>query len=626
MNQALARVDELDQTWADRPGLVGWITTVDHKRIGRRFIVTSMTFFALAGLMAVAMRTQLAQPESGLIGPDLYNQLFSMHGSVMMFLFAVPVMEAVGLFLVPLMIGARNTAFPRLAAFSYWIYLFGGLMIFVAFFTNTGPEAGWFAYTPLSGPEYSPGKRTDFWAQMITFTEVSGLCVAVQIIGTIMLCRAPGMTLARMPVFVWSQLVTALMVIFAMPSVMLASTFLITDRLIGTHFYNPAEGGDALLWQHLFWFFGHPEVYIIFLPALGMLSSIVETFAQRPVFGYTAIVLSQIATGFLSFGLWVHHMFATGLPALGNSFYTAASMVIAIPTGVQVFCWIATLWTGRLRFDTPLLFVLGFFVILVLGGLTGVMVASVPLDTQLHDTYFVVAHLHYVLIGGSVFPLLGAYFYWFPKFGGRQLSERLGKMSFWLLFVGVNVTFFPMHIAGLMGMPRRVYSYREGLGWDIPNLISTVGAYVIAMGVLLVVVNVVRALFSRQRAPDDPWLSPDLEWATASPPPPYNFANPPVVDGRAPLWARRDAWPVVTGLSSVRRETLLTSPVEALPTTRWALPGPDYWPLWSALALSALLIGSIFTEEAVVWGAVPVAIAFTAWFWPRRSQRSLGVN
>jgi cytochrome c oxidase subunit I+III len=411
-----------------------------------------------------------------------------------------------------------------------------------------------------------------------------------------------------------------------MPSVMLASTFLITDRLIGTHFYNPAEGGDALLWQHLFWFFGHPEVYIIFLPALGMLSSIVETFAQRPVFGYTAIVLSQIATGFLSFGLWVHHMFATGLPALGNSFYTAASMVIAIPTGVQVFCWIATLWTGRLRFDTPLLFVLGFFVILVLGGLTGVMVASVPLDTQLHDTYFVVAHLHYVLIGGSVFPLLGAYFYWFPKFGGSQLSERLGKMSFWLLFVGVNVTFFPMHIAGLMGMPRRVYSYREGLGWDIPNLISTVGAYVIAMGVLLFVVNVVRAVFSRQRAPDDPWLSPDLEWATASPPPPYNFANPPVVEGRAPLWARRDAWPVVTGLSSVRRETLLTSPVDAVPTTRWALPGPDYWPLWSALALSALLIGSIFTEEAVVWGAVPVAIAFTAWFWPRRSQRSLGVN
>jgi cytochrome c oxidase subunit I+III len=624
MSSTFANVTELERTWADRPGLAGWLTTVDHKRIGRRFIVTAMVFFALAGVMALAMRTQLAQPEAGLIGPDLYNQLFSMHGSIMMFVFAVPVMEAVGLFLVPLMIGARNTAFPRLAAFSYWVYLFGGLMIFAAFFMNVGPEAGWFGYTPLSGPQYSAGKRTDFWAQMITFTEVASLCIAVQIVGTIMLCRAPGMTLSRMPVFVWSQLVTALMVIFAMPSVMIASTFLITDRLIGTHFYNPAEGGDALLWQHLFWFFGHPEVYIIFLPALGMLSSIIETFSQRPIFGYTAVVLSQIATGFLSFGLWVHHMFTTGLPALGNSFYTAASMLIAIPTGVQVFCWIATLWSGRPRFDTPLLFVLGFFVIFVLGGMTGVMVASVPLDSQVHDTYFVVAHLHYVLIGGSVFPLLGAFYYWFPKFGGRQLSERLGRINFWLLFIGVNVAFFPMHIAGLMGMPRRVYTYRGGLGWDLTNLISTIGAYVIAIGVLVFVVNVLLTLLSKRPAAPDPWDGPDLEWATTSPPASYNFADPPIVDSRTPLWTDRKRFKVITGLASDHRETLLTSPVDAVPTTRWALPDPDYWPLWSAIALTALLIGSVFKEEAVLWGAVPLAYALTRWFWPRRSEPSLG--
>jgi cytochrome c oxidase subunit I+III len=624
MSAKFSDATELERTWADRPGFAGWLTTVDHKRIGRRFIVTAMVFFALAGVMALAMRTQLAQPEAGLIGPDLYNQLFSMHGSIMMFVFAVPVLEAVGLFLVPLMIGARNTAFPRLAAFSYWVYLFGGLMIFTAFFMNVGPEAGWFGYTPLSGPQYSPGKRTDFWAQMITFTEVASLCIAVQIVGTIMLCRAPGMTLSRMPVLVWSQLVTALMVVFAMPSVMLASTFLITDRLIGTHFYNPAEGGDALLWQHLFWFFGHPEVYIIFLPALGLLSSIIETFSRRPIFGYTAVVLSQIATGFLSFGLWVHHMFTTGLPALGNSFYTAASMLIAIPTGVQVFCWIATLWSGRPRFDTPLLFVLGFFVIFVLGGMTGVMVASVPLDSQVHDTYFVVAHLHYVLIGGSVFPLLGAFYYWFPKFGGRQLSERLGKVNFWLLFIGVNVAFFPMHIAGLMGMPRRVYTYRSGLGWDLTNLISTIGAYVIALGVLVFVVNVLLALLSKRQASPNPWDGPDLEWATTSPPASYNFPDPPIIDSRTPLWTDRKRLKVVTGLASDHRETLLTSPVDALPTSRWALPDPDYWPLWSAIALTLLLIGSVFKEEAVLWGAIPFAYALTRWFWPRRSEPSLG--
>src|SRR3569832_2245670 len=450
---------QLEATWATGKGLWARLPTVDHKIVGRRYIVTGMVFFVLAGVLALLMRAQLATPQSGLISADRYNQIFSMHGTTMMFLFAVPIMEAMGVYLVPLMCGTRNIAFPRLNAYSYWVYLIGGIMIWIAFLLNIGPETGWFSYVPLAGPEFSPGKRTDFWAQMITFTEVSALAVAAELIATILKQRAPGMTLARMPLFLWSMLVTSFMIIFAMPAVMLASSFLISDRLVGTQFYNPVEGGDPLLWQHLFWFFGHPEVYIIFVPALGMVSSIVGTFARRTIFAYPAMVMALIGNGLLAFGLWVHHMFATGLPRLGDSFYTAASMTIALPAGVQIFCWIATLWDGKPRFKMPLLFVLGFVVIFVLGGLTGVVLASVPLDLQLHDTYFVVAHFHYVLIGGAVFPLFGGFYYWFPKITGRMLNERAGVWNFWLFFVGFNTAFFPMHILGLIGMPRRVYTY-----------------------------------------------------------------------------------------------------------------------------------------------------------------------
>ncbi len=443
----------LARTWGRKPGIMGWLSSVDHKEIGRRYIMTAMAFLALAGLAAVAMRAQLARPESGLIGPDLYNQLFTMHGTTMMFLFAVPVMQAFSVYLVPLMVGTRNIGFPRLTAFSYWVYLFGGAFLWISFLLNVGPDVGWFAYTPLSGPEFSPGKRADTWAQMITFTEVSSLAVAVSVIVTTFKQRAPGMTLDRIPLAVWAMLVTSFVILFAMPAVMLASTMLILDRLVGTQFFNHAEGGDQLLWQHLFWFFGHPEVYIIFLPATGFVSSIVAAFARRPVFGYLPLVLALVATAFMAFGLWVHHMFATGLPQLGASFFTASSMLIAVPSGIQIFCWIATLWGSRPKLDTPLLFVLGFIVIFVMGGMTGVMVASVPLDIQVHDTYFVVAHFHYVLIGGAVFPLLGAVYYWYPKITGRMMSERLGKWHFWLAFIGFNLTFFVMHILGLMGMP-----------------------------------------------------------------------------------------------------------------------------------------------------------------------------
>ncbi|GAA3065525.1 cytochrome c oxidase subunit I [Rhizobium viscosum] len=607
----------LTAIWSTPAGVWGTLSTVDHKTIGRRYIVTAFIFLALGGMLALAMRLQLSQPEARFIGPDRYNQIFTMHGTNMMFLFAVPVMEAVAVYLVPLMVGTRNIAFPRLNAFSYWIYLAGGMLLWIAFAVDAGPDAGWFAYVPLSGPEYAAGKRADIWAQMITFTEVSALAVAVEIVVTVFKQRAPGMSLDRIPLFVWSMLVTSFLVILAMPAIMIASTALILDRLVGTHFFNPAEGGDVLLWQHLFWFFGHPEVYIIFLPAVGMVSTIVATFTRRPVFGYLAMVMALIATGVLAFGLWVHHMFVAGLPRLGESFFTASSMVIAIPAGLQIFCWLATMWAGRPVFKTPFLFVIGFVVIFVIGGLTGVMVASVPFDTQVHDTYFVVAHFHYVLVGGAVFPLLGAIYYWFPKMTGRMMSETLGRWIFSLIFTGFNLTFFPMHILGLQGMPRRIYTYQPEMPWSGVNMFISLSAVILAAGFLLFFIDVIRSAKSGSAAPANPWGASTLEWATASPPPSYNFGRLPVVGSLEPLSDNPETLPVATGLSVNRRELVVTSLVEALPQARESSPGNSIWPLWSALATTAMLIWSIFTPWAVVWGSIPVAITLVGWFWPK---------
>jgi cytochrome c oxidase subunit I+III len=595
----------LEKTWSAPAGLWGWLTDVSHTRIARRYLVTAFVFFALGGIEALLMRIQLAWPDNGFLDPDLYNQVFTMHGSTMMFLFAVPVMEGIGLYFVPLMIGTRNMAFPRLTAYSYWVYLIGGLLLYFAFFTNTGPDAGWFAYVPLAGPQYGPGKRVDVWAQLITFTELSALAAAVNMIATVFKHRAPGMSLNRIPLFVWSQLVVAFMIIFAMPSVMVSSGMLALDRLVATHFFNPAEGGDALLWQHLFWFFGHPEVYIIFLPAMGMVSTVIAAFTRRPVFGYLAMVLSLVATGFIGFGLWVHHMFATGLPQLGQSFFTAAGMMVAIPSGVQIFCWLATLWSGRPRFQTPLLFMLGFVAVFVLGGLSGVMLAAVPFDLQVHDTYFVVAHFHYVLIGGAVFPLLGALYFWMPKITGRLTSERMGKWSFWLLFLGFNLTFFPMHQLGLQGMPRRVYTYPAEMGCA-----------------LLFVVNVLWSLRHGATAGDNPWSAPSLEWATSSPPPPYNFLHLPTVRGREPLW--EEAWdeaPVIVGLRTDRREMLVTRLMDAAPDHREIQPNPSIWPFLLALASGIGFCGVIFTPWGLPAGILAATVVLIGWFWPSKDEK-----
>jgi cytochrome c oxidase subunit 1 len=611
----------LARTWAEPRGLVGWLSNVHHTAIGRRYVVTALVFLTLGGALAAAMRLQLARADGRLLAPELYNQLFSLHGTTMMFLFAVPVMEGLGVFLVPLMVGTRNVAFPRVNALGYYLFLFAGVLLYGGFLLGAAQDAGWTSYTPLARAEFSPGKGVDVWSQVVTLTEISALIVAVELLVTALRLRAPGMSVDRIPLFVWAMLVTSFMIVFAMPSVALASSLLTMDRLVDTRFFDPADGGDPLLWQHLFWFFGHPEVYIIFVPGLGIVSAIVAAATRRPVFGYTAIVLSLVGTGFLSFGLWVHHMFATTIPRLGASLFTASSMLIAIPTGVQFFCWIVSLWRAPVRVNTALLFVLGFFSTFLGGGLTGVLLASVPMDLQVHDTHFVVAHFHYTLIGGAVFPLIGGLYHWFPKATGRMLSERVGRWHFALALVGFHLTFFPLFVLGLEGMPRRVYTYTPETGWQGLNLLATGGAVLLAASFAVLFANMAWALRRGARAPRNPWDAETLEWATDSPPPCYSHAILPVVTGRSPLWETPEP-ARVTGVRADRPEVLVTRAVDASPEHREILPLHSIWPLLAALATACGLGLLVFTPWGLPIGAALLFLALLGWYLPRGRGRA----
>lgn len=622
-NQVQAQFDDspkseavLDQTWLSPKGFLGWFTHVNQRKIGFRFVITSMIFFALGGILSLLMRLQLVAPENTVMGADFYNQLFTMHGTTMMFFFAVPAMEGLGIFLVPLMIGTRDMSFPRLNAFGYYVYLLAGITMYLTLFLGIAPDTGWFSYVPLAGIEFSPGKGVGFWTTMITFIEISALTAAVELIVTILKQRAPGMTLNRMPIFVWSILVMSFMIVFAMPTVMVGTVLLALDRSFMTQFFVIGGGGDALLWQHLFWFFGHPEVYIIVIPALGIVSTIISTFTKQTIFGYTAVVLSMVAIGFVSFGLWVHHMFTTGLPHLGLSFFTAASAMIAIPSGVQMFCWLATLWGSKPGKQTPMLFIYGFFAIFVIGGLTGVMAASIPFDMQAHDSYFVVAHLHYVLIGGAVFPFFAGFYYWYPKMTGRLMSERLGRWSFALIFIGVNLTFFPMHQLGLDGMPRRVYTYLATMGWGELNFFITCAAFLTAFGFFLSFLNALVSSRRGRTAVNNPWSASTLEWHATSPPANYNFRHIPVVDALEPLWNGEPK--NVKGIRADRREVLITSVMDAKPQAVAIMPSPSVWPLLLALAVGFAFLGFMYKPILFIVGFFLSFFMIVGWLWPKR--------
>lgn len=509
----------LERVWGNLPGL-GTLAAVNHTTIGLRFMVTGLLFFLVAGLLGMVIRTQLAQPEQDIITPELYAQAFTMHGTLMMFLFAIPVLEGLAMYLIPKMIGARDLIFPRLSAFGYYCYLFGGMIVLSSLFLGIAPDTGWFMYTPLSNAEYSPGLGADFWLLGITFVEISAISAGVELVVSILRSRTNGMTLRTMPIFCWYILAMAFMILFGFPPLILGSILLELERAAGWIYFDTEGGGDPLLWQHLFWLFGHPEVYILFLPAAGIVSTIIPVFAQRPILGYRWIVLSIILTGFISFGLWVHHMFTVGIPQLAQAFFSVASMLIAVPIGIQIFAWLGTLLTGNVKYGLPMLWIFGFLFIFVAGGLTGVMVALVPFDWQVHDTHFIVAHLHYVTVGGVFFPMIAGFYYWLPHFSGRASAEKLGRWAFWLTFIGFNMTFLIMHLTGLLGMPRRVYTYSADAGWDWLNLISSVGGFVMALGIAMIIIDIILHFCFGNKAPPNPWNADTLEWAMPTPPTP----------------------------------------------------------------------------------------------------------
>jgi cytochrome c oxidase subunit I+III len=613
-------LEELERIWcAPR----GWrlLTVVNNNYVGAYYVAAAFLFFLLAGVLALVMRVQLALPLNGVLPQETYNQFFTMHGTVMMFLFAVPMVEALGVLLLPQMLAARDLPFPRLSAYAFWAYLVGGLSFFASLFFGLAPDGGWFMYPPLTSTAYSPGINADFWLLGIGFIEISAIAGAIEIIVGVLRTRAPGMTLDKMPIFAWAMLVFAAMIIIGFPAVILSTLLLELERALNWPFFDPTRGGDPLLWQHLFWFFGHPEVYIIFLPAAGLVSMMIAAVARVPLVGYRLIVLALLATGFISFGVWAHHMFAVGMPRLSTGFFSAASMAVSIPAGIQVFSWIATLAAGRPRLNTPTLFMVGGIVVFVIGGLTGVMVALVPFDWQAHDTHFIVAHLHYVLIGGMVFPLFAALYYWTPMMSRNALSERVGKWVFALMFTGMHVTFLPMHLTGFMGMPRRVYTYLPGRDWEITNMISTAGAFIFAAGVLLFVVDAARRFrFATEGNAGNVYGGGTLEWLPTGL---YSTRSIPVVTSREPLWDDPQLADDVEqgryflpGAATGRRETIVTSPLRAEPQYLQMMPGPSAWPVAAAVFTAGFfLLLTVQAYGAGIASGILAVLAVLRWLW-----------
>ncbi|OON60549.1 cytochrome c oxidase subunit I [Massilia sp. KIM] len=621
-------LEQLEEVWRTPKGW-RFFKSVNNTNIGLLYIGTALLFFVLAGILALLMRIQLAVPDNTFLSASTYNQVFTMHGTVMMFLFAIPVVEAIAVYLLPNMLGARDLPFPRLSAYAFWAYAFGGLAFFCTLFVGLAPDGGWFMYPPLTGSKYSPGLNADFWLLGIGFIEISAIAGAIELIVGILFTRAPGMTLLRMPVYAWSMLVVGVMIVFAFPAVIAGTALLELERAFDWPLFDAERGGDPLLWQHLFWFFGHPEVYIIFLPAAGMVSTMIPTIAGRPLVGRRAIIVALVGVGFFSFGLWAHHMFTSGLGVMEMSFVSAASMAVAVPTAIQVFAWIATLWSGKVKMSAPALFLLGFMFIFVLGGLTGVMVAVIPFDWQVHDTYFIVAHLHYVLIGGMVFPVFAGIYYWLPLINGNQLSERLSRWIFGLLFGGFNLAFFPMHITGLYGMPRRVYTYLPEMGWDFLNMLSTVGAFVFALGVLVFIVDVVRTLRKPEREVGNPWNAATLEWL-----PSEDYGNRSIarVHSTNPLWDQPTlSAEVAAGAHYLpntvtgRRETIATSPVAGEPRYVMVLPGDSWLTVLAALGTAGFFLLLTVKLMWLAWAFGIVAVGATiAWLW--QSDRAPGLK
>jgi cytochrome c oxidase subunit I+III len=634
--------ERLAEAWSEPPGVRGKLRGVSNNWIGPLYIAAAFGFFVVAGMDSVALRTQLAAPDAGFISADTFNQLFTTHGTAMMFLVTVPVLEAITIYALPMVLGTRDMCFPRMSAFSFWTYVFGGVLFYASTLPDIGnfllpgsplpnlvPNAGWFAYPPLTNREFSPGLNIDFYLLGLGFAEFAGVSAAIEIIVTVLKMRAPGMTFDRIPLFAWSVLVMAFTILLAFPAVIVGTTLLELERKFGMPFFDPKYGGDPLLWQHVFWIFGHPEVYIMLIPATGIVSTIIPTFTNRPIAGYLFVATAIAATGVFSFGLWVHHMFTTGLPLLQLTLFGAASMMITFPSGVQVFAWLATLLNApRLRFDVPMLYALGFIVTFVFGGITGVMVAAVPFDWQVHDTHFVTAHFHYVLVGGVIFPILGAFVYWWPKVSGRLMDERLGRSAFWLIFIGFNVTFLPMHLTGLLGMPRRVYTYSPELGVEGLNLVSTLGTYLSVVGFGLFAAIAITSVWRGREAGPDPWRAIGLEWTIPSPAPPYMFGAIPEITERHPtagsmprLW-RPHRVREMSARGHLWRETLVTSTFDAHPQAIQVLAGLSYVPLALGVTLTVVSAALLFELYAIaVIFTVLSAPLVVAWLWPSREER-----